>query len=38
MSGGKSVAQLLAEAAARVPFMSLTETQEPYREEQRGAA
>jgi glyoxylase-like metal-dependent hydrolase (beta-lactamase superfamily II)/rhodanese-related sulfurtransferase len=25
MSGGKSVAQLLAEAAARVPFMSLTE-------------
>src|SRR3984893_15492358 len=26
MSGGKSVAQLLAEAAARVPFMSLTAT------------
>jgi glyoxylase-like metal-dependent hydrolase (beta-lactamase superfamily II)/rhodanese-related sulfurtransferase len=25
LSGGKSVAQLLAEAAARVPFMSLTE-------------
>jgi len=25
MSGGRSVAQLLAEAAARVPFMSLTE-------------
>jgi rhodanese-related sulfurtransferase len=26
MSGGKAVAQLLAEAAARVPFMSLEET------------
>ena len=27
MSGGKSVAQLLSEAAARVPFMSLAELQ-----------